>query len=152
MGSVEWEQKEKLRRQLAREKGAVIKDWGGRLPFALVYANSYRIGMSSLGVHTIYRLLNADEGVLCERAFWEKEYAEKGWPVLSLESQRPLTDFAVIAFSLTYELDYFNVVRVLQSNGIPLYSAERTEADPLVPHRVAQHDQLLRGHLVGRDI
>jgi radical SAM superfamily enzyme YgiQ (UPF0313 family) len=132
ISSMEWEQKEKLRRQLGREKGTIIKDWGGRLPFALVYPNSYNIGMSSLGVHTLYRLLNTDESVLCERAFWEKEYAPRGWPVLSLESQRPLTDFAVIAFSLTYELDYFNVARVLQSNNIPLYARERSEADPLI--------------------
>jgi len=122
----------KARQQLAREQGTVIKDWGGRIPIALVYPNSYYIGMSNLGVHTIYSLLNSYSEVVCERAFWERENRDKQLPTLSLESQQPLSDFAVLAFSITYELDYFNVVQILKASGIPLYAADRDERHPLV--------------------
>lgn len=129
---MDWEQINQARQHLARETGAVIKDWGGRLPIALVYPNAYYTGMSNLGIHAIYRLLNGYDGVVCERAFREKENAAKRVAPLSLESQRPLTDFAIIAFSISYELDYFNVVQVLKSSGIPLPAAERDERHPLV--------------------
>ncbi|MFH1662327.1 MAG: radical SAM protein [Chloroflexota bacterium] len=111
---------------LSREQGTIIKDWGGRLPIALVYPNSYYMGMSNLGVHAIYKMLNGYSDVVCERAFWDDK------PVLSLESRRPLADFAVIAFSISYELDYFNVVNILKGSGIPLYAAERDDRHPLV--------------------
>ena len=122
----------KARQQLAREQGTVFKDWGGRIPVALIYPNSYYIGMSNLGVHTIYSLLNSYSEVVCERAFWERENRDKRLPILSLESQRPLSDFAVLAFSIPYELDYFNVVQILKASGIPLYAADRDERHPLV--------------------
>jgi len=118
--------------QLHREKGAIIKDWGGRLPIALIYPNSYYLGMSNLGIHSIYRLLNSHRQVVCERVFWEKEPEGKKIPPASLESQRPLSDFAMLAFSISYELDYFNVVQILEASSIPLYAADRDESYPLV--------------------
>ena len=120
------------RQQLSREKGTIIKDWGGRIPIALIYPNSYYVGMSNLGIHAIYSLLNSYQNVVCERVFWDKK--EKAEPVttLSLESQRPLSDFAVLAFSVSYELDYFNVAHILKASGIPLYAADRDERHPLV--------------------
>ncbi len=114
---------------LSREEGTVIKDWGGRLPVALIYPNSYFLGMSNLGIHTIYRLLNEYRNVVCERVFHEKESKN---PPVSVESSRPLTDFSVAAFSLSYELDYFNVIDILKSSGVPLHAAERDERHPLV--------------------
>lgn len=114
---------------LSREEGTVIKDWGGRLPVALIYPNSYFVGMSNLGVHVIYRLLNDHRTVVCERAFREKD--DKGPPV-SVESARPLPDFAVLAFSISYELDYVNVVDTLRAAGIPLRAAQRDETHPLI--------------------
>ena len=127
-----WDEIKKLRRRLSREQGTIIKDWGGRLPIALIYPNSYYIGMSNLGLHAIYSLLNSYREVVCERAFWEAENRDKRLPTLSLESRRPLSDFAVIAFSITYELDYFNVVQILKASGIPLYAADRNERHPVV--------------------
>jgi radical SAM superfamily enzyme YgiQ (UPF0313 family) len=120
------------RYRLSRETGTIIKDWGGRIPFALIYPNSYYTGMSNLGIHAIYILLNEYQNIVCERAFWDKR--EKATPAtpLSLESRRPLSDFAVLAFSVTYELDYFNVVQVLNSSGIPIYATDRDERHPLV--------------------
>ena len=114
---------------LSREEGTVFKDWGGRLPVALICPNSYHLGMSNLGIHAIYKLLNNYGDVVCERVFWEK--GQDTAPV-SLESGRALSDFAVLAFSVTYELDYFNVVQVLRESGIPLYATERDERHPLV--------------------
>jgi len=114
------------REQLSREQGAAIKDWGGRLPVALVYPNSYYIGMSNLGIHAIYRLLNGYSDVVCERVFGN------GKPILSLESRRRLADFAVLAFSVSYELDYFNVARMLKDSDIPLYAADRDDRHPLL--------------------
>ncbi len=115
--------------RLSRETGATVSDWGGKLPVALVYPNSYYIGMSNLGVQAIYRFINEYPDALCERAFCDPADTE---PPLAMESQRPLTDFSVLAFSLSYELDYFNLVRALKSAGIPLHAADRDETHPLV--------------------
>jgi radical SAM superfamily enzyme YgiQ (UPF0313 family) len=125
-----WQQAEKARRRLSREQGTVIKDWGGRVPFALVYPNAYYLGMSNLGIHALYKLLNSHDRVVAERAFWETEDGQS--PPISLESQRPLADFAVIAFSISYELDYFNIARILKASGIPPYAADRDQRHPLV--------------------
>jgi len=124
---VSWDAVKKAREQLGRERNAVIKDWGGRLPVALVYPNRYYIGMSNLGMHAIYRLLNRENKLICERAFWEGSGL-----VVSIETQRPLSDFAVLAFSIPYELDYFNIPLILKDAGLPFFAAERGDAHPLV--------------------
>ncbi len=114
--------------RVLHEEGAVYKDWGGRLPVALVYPNTYYLGMSNLGIHAIYTLLNSFKDVVCERAFLE----DGSVLPISLESGRPLTDFAVIAFSISYEMDYFNAAAMLRNAGIPLFSNERDETHPLI--------------------
>jgi radical SAM superfamily enzyme YgiQ (UPF0313 family) len=124
-----WQQINDIRAKLRRETGAVVKDWGGRLPVALVYPNSYYVGMSNLGVQAIYRLINDRPEAVCERVFWNPGDSE---PPMAMESQRPLTDFAVVAFSLSYELDYLNVPRVLNAAGIPLHWQDRDETHPVV--------------------
>ncbi|MBI2847613.1 MAG: radical SAM protein [Chloroflexi bacterium] len=115
------------RQRLSREMGTIIKDWGGRLPVAIVYPNTYYIGMSNLGIQAIYSLLNSQSRVVCERVFWEHSDS-----ALSIESQHPLADFAVLAFSVSYELDYFNIAPILKDSGIPIYAADREENQPLV--------------------
>jgi len=120
------------RQRLSRETGTIFKDWGGRLPVALIYPNSYYVGMSNLGIHAIYSLLNSYPDIVCERVFHTEVKSGQPAPILSLESQRPLSDFAVLAFSVTYELDYFNVVNILKASGLPLYAADRDERHPLV--------------------
>jgi len=127
-----WDKVKKVRQQLSREQGTIIKDWGGRIPIALIYPNSYYIGMSNLGLHAIYKLLNDYSEVVCERTFWESGNRVEQLPPLSLESQRPLSDFAILAFSVNYELDYFNVMQILKASSIPLYAADRDERHPLV--------------------
>lgn len=127
---------DQAKRILAREEGAVHKDWGGRLPIALVYANTYRLGMSSLAMHTIYRLFNEQPDVVCERVFSPYETYRSAppddEPILSVESQRPLADFSVIAFTISYEMDYFNAVHMLRQAGIPLMAEDRDETWPLI--------------------
>ncbi len=123
---------EKGRKRRERESGTILKDWGGKLPFAFVYPNSYFIGMSNLGMQAIYGFLNSREDTVCERVFWDKENSEKGVVPLSVESQRPLTDFAILALSLNYEIDFFNIAPLLKASGVPLYSAQRDETQPLI--------------------
>jgi radical SAM superfamily enzyme YgiQ (UPF0313 family) len=129
--------KDKALALLADEQGTVRKEWGGRVSIALVYPNTYAVGMSNLGFQTIYRHLNALSDVVCERVFLPEpadldEMRRTSTPPLSLESQRPLTDFQLIGFSVTYEGDYVNVLRLLDMAGIPLRAAERRPHDPLV--------------------
>src|SRR5690242_14260271 len=122
------------RERLAKETGATVKDWGGRIAVAIVYPNSYYIGMSNLALQTVYSLFNAYPDFVCERAFYDapSRDARHPYPVVSMETQRPLSDFAVLAFTLSYEFDYFNMVQTLKSAGIPLYSEQRDERHPLV--------------------
>src|SRR5919197_2605857 len=132
-----WRLKKKFQRLLAEERGTVRKDWGGKVAFALVYPNTYAVGMSNLGFQTIYRHLNALPDVVCERVFLPEpaaleEMRRTSTPPLSLESQRPLTDFQLIGFSVTYEGDYVNVLRLLELAKIPLRAAERRPHDPLI--------------------
>ncbi len=120
--------REIVRRRLAGEEGTIRKDWGGRLPVALVYPNRYRVAMSNLGFQTLYGLLNAEGDIVCERATWEGP----DWPPLAMESLRPLGEFPLWAVSVSFELDYFAVVALLRRAGLPLWAAERGEGDSLV--------------------
>jgi radical SAM family uncharacterized protein len=132
-----WNLKKKVQALLAEEQGTVRKDWGGKVSFALVYPNTYAVGMSNLGFQTIYRHLNALPDVVCERVFLPdpedvEELRRTGGAPFSLESMRPLTDFHMVGFSVTYEGDYINVLRLLRLAGIPLRAAERRAHDPIV--------------------
>ncbi len=126
-----WEKIARARATLKREIGFTIKDWGGKISIALVYPNTYYVGMSSLGFQTVYRLFNTEPDVVCERVFADPLFMDEEGPI-SIESQRPLTDFSVVAFSISYELDYFQVAEVLERSQIPLLSSERADGDPLV--------------------
>jgi radical SAM family uncharacterized protein len=132
-----WSLKKKAHALLAEEQGTVIKDWGGKISVALVYPNTYAVGMSNLGFQTIYRHLNAMPDVVCERVFMPEpadldEMRRAQTPPFSLESLRPLTEFHLVGFSVTYEGDYVNVLRLLGMAGIPLRAAARRPHDPLI--------------------
>ena len=132
-----WTLKKKAHALLGAEQGAVRKDWGGKLAIALVYPNAYAVGMSNLGFQTIYQHLNALPDVVCERVFLPDaadvaELARTRSTPFSLESQRPLTDFHMIGFSVTYEGDYINALRLLDLAGIPLRASDRRSHHPLV--------------------
>ncbi len=110
------------------ERGAVRKDPGGRLRIALVYPNVYRLGMANLGLHAVYRLLNEHPLAVCERAF----LPEDGAPPRTVESDRPLAEHDVVAFTLSFEEDYVNLLALLDRAGIPLRARDRDGRHPLV--------------------
>jgi len=123
--------------RLALEKGTVRKDWGGRISVALVYPNAYRVGMSNLGFQVVYSLLNRREDVVAERVFLPegKEMSlcvDAGKGLVSLESLSPLHRFDLIAFSLSFENDYPNILKILSLGKIPYLSEEREEHHPFV--------------------
>jgi radical SAM superfamily enzyme YgiQ (UPF0313 family) len=132
-----WAQRERARLVLSKETGYVRKPHGDRLRVALVFPNTYWVGMSNLGFQTVYRLFNTQEHIVCERAFLppKQELAEllaTKTPLVTLESQTPLSEFDVVAFSVSFEWDYVNVVTLLRLAGIPRRAAERTSRDPLI--------------------
>jgi radical SAM family uncharacterized protein/radical SAM-linked protein len=127
-------------RYLGGEYQAVVKDDPGTEIAArvcLAFPDVYDIGMSHLGTKIIYSLLNRDPRIACERAFapWldmEAELRERGLPLVSLESQRPLCEFDVVGVSLQYELTFTNMLTLLDLGRIPLRAAERAEDATLV--------------------
>ena len=125
------------RAKLALEKGAICKDWGGRLSIALVYPNYYRVGMSNLGFQTVYGFLNRRNDVVAERVFLPEEqelslHLGAGKGPLSLESQSPLKKFDIIAFSISFENDYPNILKILDLAGIPFLREKREEFHSVV--------------------
>jgi radical SAM superfamily enzyme YgiQ (UPF0313 family) len=132
-----WAQRERALQTLAKEVGYVKKPHGGRLRVALAFPNTYWVGMSNLGFQTIYRLFNAEEDIVCERFFLppKQELAELSAakaPLVTLESQTSVGEFDVIAFSVSFEWDYVNVLTLLRLAGLPAYAAERSPHHPLV--------------------
>ncbi|MBA3297221.1 MAG: radical SAM protein [Acidobacteria bacterium] len=122
---------------LSREVGYVRKPHGGRLRVALVFPNTYFVGMSSLGFQTVYRLFNDLDDVVCERVFLpgkqELQAAlASGTRLLTLESQTPVSEFDIIAFSVSFEWDYTNVVSMLRLAKIPPRADARNHRHPLV--------------------
>ena len=99
-------------------------------PVALVYPNSYAVGISSLGYQVAYRLFNERPQFACERAFLYKGPLDTD--MRTLESGKPLRSFPIIAFSLAYELDYTNIIKILKAAGIPLLASERDERHPFI--------------------
>jgi radical SAM superfamily enzyme YgiQ (UPF0313 family) len=109
----------------------------GSFRIALVYPNLYYVGMSNLGFHAVYRMLNRLSDVACERVFLpddaEKERLERRGRVLtSFETSTPLRDFDAVAFSVSFENDYLHVLQILRMAGIPLRARDRGLRDPLV--------------------
>jgi radical SAM superfamily enzyme YgiQ (UPF0313 family) len=132
-----WQQRERARDVLSREVGYIRKNHGGRLRVALAFPNTYFVGMSNLGFQTIYRLFNELDGVVCERVFLPpkqelKEALATGAGLVTLESQTPVSEFDVIAFSVSFEWDYTNVVTMLRLAGVPVRAEERNDRHPLV--------------------
>jgi radical SAM superfamily enzyme YgiQ (UPF0313 family) len=127
-----WTKTAEAKQILNKEIGTVIKDWGGKLPVALAYPNTYYVAMSSLALQILYRRFNQRPDVVCERAFWDKGGWQAGRPLLSLETQQRVDEFPVWAFTISYEMDYFNVVEMLRQAGLPPLAADRDERWPLL--------------------
>jgi len=135
--SMNWKQKKKFETLLGREQGFVKKVWGTGHTVCLAYPNLYRIGMANLGFQTVYRIINDLPSFLCERLFLpatgdDAEFGTGAGETVSLESQKPVRDFDILAFSLSFENDYPSVLKMLDLAGLPLLAKDRTEAHPLV--------------------
>ncbi len=117
---------------MAAERGVIRKSAAGRIRVALVYPNAYHVGMSNLGFQTVYRLINDIDHVVCERAFLPEQGGGKIRRVLTVESQTPIEDFDIIAFSISYENDAPGVLTILETARLPLPAAQRGATLPLV--------------------
>jgi radical SAM family uncharacterized protein len=116
----------------AEEIGAIRKDWRGRTRVALIYPNHYRVGMSNLGLQTVYGLFNRFDDVVCERVFLPESNPAVAGRLTTFESGRPVAEVDIIAFSISFESDYPNLLAILDRAGIPLRAADRSERHPLV--------------------
>ncbi|MGI9035758.1 MAG: radical SAM protein [Pyrinomonadaceae bacterium] len=127
---------ESYKQKLAGEEGFVVKR-GANLRVALCYPNTHSIGMANLGMHTMYELFNKIPEVSCERVFLPdaaemREYEKLRTPLLSLETQTPVKDFDVVAFSISFETDYLNMARMLKLAQIPVWAKDRNHFHPLI--------------------
>ena len=134
---ISWRLVQKTKRILEKERGTVLKPWGGKIAICLIYPNYYHVGMSNLGFQTIYQFLNAEDDIICERAFLPdpeelQEYRNSQTPLFSLESQKPLSDFDILAFSISFENDFINILTQLELARIPLQSQHREREYPLL--------------------
>ena len=132
-----FQQRERALDILSKEVGYVRKPHGGKLRVALAFPNTYFVGMSNLGFQTVYTLFNAEDDIVCERFFLPPKteleaQRAAGAPVITLESQTPVRDFDIVAFSVSFEWDYTNVLTLLRLAGIPVRAEARTHHDPLI--------------------
>jgi radical SAM superfamily enzyme YgiQ (UPF0313 family) len=132
-----WHQRDAARQTLAREVGYVQKPHVDRMRVGLAFPNTYFVGMSNLGFQTVYRLFNAHPGTVCERVFLPPKQelqalVQQNARLVTLESQTPLNDLDVLAFSVSFEWDYTNVVTMLRLAGLPTRAADRDHRHPLV--------------------
>ncbi|WP_432664238.1 TIGR03960 family B12-binding radical SAM protein [Wukongibacter baidiensis] len=129
---------EKPSRYIGGEINSYKKDINENLiRFGFAFPDTYEVGMSHLGMHIIYNLLNEVEDVYCERIFapWidmEEVLREEDVPLFTLETRSPMSDLDIIGFTLQYELSYSNILNMLNLGKIPLRSSERDESHPII--------------------
>ena len=104
---------------------------------AIVYPNTYFVGMSNLGLHIIYEEINLCPASVCERIFLPEKkeldaYDKTKTPLMSVETQRPMHQFDVVAFDVTFEMDYFHIPLMLRHGRVPVMSEDRTGFDSIV--------------------
>lgn len=125
-------------RYLGGEVNSIKKDPSRvKLKFCLAFPDVYEVGMSHLGIHILYHILNSRKEILCERVFapWvdmEKLLRDKRVSLCSLESSLPIGQFDILGFSLQYELSFTNLLNMLDLSQIPFFSKDRDESFPLL--------------------
>jgi radical SAM family uncharacterized protein len=132
-----WKLIERAKKRLSQESGTIRKEWGAKTSLCLAFPNRYYTGMSNLGFQTLYYQLNQLQQIVCERTFLPDreelpEYRKTNTALFSLESQRPLYDFDILAFSIPFENDYLNLLTIMEMGRIPLLRASRNDSHPLV--------------------
>ena len=130
--------KDRYRKIKSEEAGLVYhKPHGLGLDVALAYPNTYYIGMSNLGFQSVYQLFNSYNGINCERVFVpdpdiERELERTRGSLLALESETPVSEFDILAISVSFETDYLNIPKLLRMSRLPVLAEERNEWHPLV--------------------
>jgi radical SAM family uncharacterized protein len=119
-------------RLLDAETGTIHKEHGGRVSVALIYPNTYHVGMSNLGFQTVYRILNELDGIVCERAFLPDTPPSDKKALSTLESGKAVAEFDIVAFSVSFENDFPNLLAILDAATLPLWAADRDGRRPLV--------------------
>lgn len=125
-------------RYVGREWNSITKSLAETdVSVCLAYPDAYEVGMPNLGLTILYDIINRDPGAVCERVFspWpdmEAVLRESGTPLWSLETQRPLRDFDMLGITLQYELNYSNILALIELGGIALHASDRKEDEPLV--------------------
>ena len=129
---------EKPARYIGMEQNSVIKDLNKMaVKFAFSFPDVYEVGMSHLGLHILYNLINEEEDFVCERVFapWmdmEQEMRKENLPLFTLENKEEVKNFDFLGFTLQYEMSYTNILNILDLSNIPLLSKDRTDDDPFV--------------------
>jgi radical SAM family uncharacterized protein/radical SAM-linked protein len=129
---------EKPGRYVGLERNVTRKDLSkASATLALAFPDTYEIGMSHTGLKILYELVNRREDFACERVYapWvdlEKRMREAGIPLFSTESFAPVADFDVLGFSLQAELNYSNILNMLDLAGLPIWQRDRRDSDPIV--------------------
>jgi radical SAM superfamily enzyme YgiQ (UPF0313 family) len=134
---MDWKQKKLHAAILEKETGYVKKVWGSYNTVCLAYPNHYRTGMANLGFQTVYKIFNDHPSFLCERVFLpasgnDARFVPGAAEIVSLESQKSIAEFDILAFSVSFENDYLNILKMLDGVGIPLLAKDRSEKYPLV--------------------
>jgi radical SAM family uncharacterized protein len=124
--------KKSHKRFVDSEIGTIHKKTGGRIKVSLGYPNRYHVGMSNLGFQSTYRLFNEFEHVACERFFLPENGSQASDRIKTIESGTPVSEFDIIAFSVSFENDYPNILTLLEKAGLPLQSNNRGTPHPLV--------------------
>lgn len=129
---------EKPARYIGMEKNSIIKDLNEvSVKFAFSFPDVYEVGMSHLGMHILYNLINDEEKFACERVFapWvdmEKEMRKEGLPLFTLENKEEVKNFDFVGFTLQYEMSYTNILNILNLSEIPFRSKDRDDSYPLI--------------------
>lgn len=129
---------EKPARYIGMEKNSIKKNLSDiKVKFAFSFPDVYEVGMSHLGMHIIYNLINNEENYACERVFspWidmEEEMRKEGLPLYTLENKEEIKNFDFLGFTLQYEMSYTNILNILDLSGIPFYSKDRDDSYPLI--------------------
>ena len=132
-----WQQRQAAQQLLSLERGHGRRSVGDRLRVVLAFPNTYYVGMSNLGVQTVHHLFNLEDGVSCERVFLPPKQELRALlssrtPLVTLDTQTPVSDFDVLAFTVSFEWDYVNILTMMRLAGMPVYASERTDRHPLV--------------------
>lgn len=129
---------EKPARYIGMEQNSIIKDLNNiKVKFAFSFPDVYEVGMSHLGLHILYNLINAEKDFVCERVFspWidmEEEMRKENLPLFTLENKEEVRNFDFLGFTLQYEMSYTNILNILDLSGIPFYSKDRSDEDPFI--------------------